>query len=199
MRILDDFKREMEEGSAIGEIFHRKFIHTLYTHRYEIHSLKKYWKKGKVLNVGAGRDCGKIAENVESADIRKGKDEYTDSRGWKEDFKPDYIFDANKAFPFNDNEFDCVMSMHLLEHVDNPTFTMNEMLRVSNSIVCGIIPDADAIPPYVYWSDQTHKRAWTRDTFDNFLANLYCTFEQYCKMKKILNPYSFDFSVRKCY
>lgn len=89
-QILATFKRDLGDGGTIKEVFHRKLAHSTYLHKQELDSTKKYWSKGRTLNVGAGRDCRKLGDNVLSADMREGVDDYTKLAGWKEPIKPDY-------------------------------------------------------------------------------------------------------------
>ena len=166
-QIITTFKRDIKDGGTIKEIFHRKFAHSTYLHNQELFSIKKYWSKGKVLNVGAGRDCGKLGGNVKSGDLRIGSDDYTKMAQWKEPINPDYQFDANNQFPFENEEFDCVMSMHLLEHMENLEYTLREMLRITKwrGVVCGVLPCVTGNPYYNYWRDYTHLFAYSRHDF----------------------------------
>lgn len=43
--------------------------------------------------------------------------------------RPIYYYDG-KVFPFHDGEFDYVICSHVVEHVDNPEFFMQEIFRV---------------------------------------------------------------------
>lgn len=156
-----------------------------------------------MLNVGAGRDCGKLGENVLSMDVRIGSDDYTKLALWKEPILPDYVHDANELFPFDDGIFDCVMSMHLLEHMDSLSQTLDEMFRVTkqDGIVCGILPCAAHNPHYNYWRDPTHIWAYSRYDFDKVILMSYIqrnnVLIQYDSMNRRINPWSFDFAVRK--
>lgn len=201
-KIVADFKWDIKHGGSFLETFHRKFAHTFITHRYELHILKPYYNVGLVLNVGAGRDCGKLGNNIISLDIRCGIDDYICLQNWNPIY-PDIIADAEQGLPFKDNVFDCTMSMHFLEHVRNPETVLNEMIRITKpeKFVCGILPCSIKNKPYNYWKDKTHVQIWTkkdfllwlsqRDFFDK--VNLI----QYCKMNRWLNPWSFDFVLRK--
>ncbi|MFQ5632843.1 MAG: class I SAM-dependent methyltransferase [bacterium] len=201
-RIIADFQRDKKFGGNYPETFRRKFVHSLYLHRYELWALKPYYRKGKVLNVGAGRDCGKLGDNVVSLDKRKGVDDYTMLAGWPA-IQPDVVGDADNPLPFYDGVFDCVFSMHMLEHLRNPVFSFKEMLRVTrpSGFVAGILPCRAHNKDYNYWRDETHLHSWTRYDFHLWLsqqgflgrANLI----QYCRMKKWLNGWSFDFVLQK--
>lgn len=200
--IIGDFKRDRQDGGSFFETLQRKFVHTLYSHRYELFSIKPYWYRGKVLNIGAGRDCGKLGDNVISLDKREGIDDYTMMAKWPA-IQPDFVGDADETLPFDDGEFDCVMSMHTLEHLKNPVFSLSEMLRVVKpcGYVAGILPCRSHNKDYNYWRDWTHLHSWTRYDFHLWLmhngflekSNLV----QYCKMKKWLCGWSFDFVLQK--
>ena len=43
------------------------------------------------------------------------------------------IIDANKVLPFEDNSFDLIWSSEVLEHLDDPAFSISEMKRVLKS------------------------------------------------------------------
>ncbi len=46
--------------------------------------------------------------------------------------RPVYYYDGKK-FPFKDGEFDYVICSHVIEHVEDPVFFLNEVFRVGNS------------------------------------------------------------------
>lgn len=201
-QIVQDFQRDISEGGTFWETFHRKFAHTLITHWYELHVLKPYWEKGYALNVGAGRDCGKLGDNVVSLDMRYGEDEYTKSHRWRPVY-PDVIANAEDGLPFDDNTFDCVFSLHFLEHTNKTEFVIDEMIRVTKpeGFICGVIPCSIKNKPYNYWRDETHVKIWTRKDFLLWLSSRgffdKLNLIQYCKMKRWINPWSFDFVFRK--
>ena len=53
------------------------------------------------------------------------------------DIKPSYpksqFVDANKALPFEDGRFDLIWASEVIEHLDNPEFSVSEMKRVLKS------------------------------------------------------------------
>ena len=52
------------------------------------------------------------------------------------------VCDINEL-PFNDGEFNTVFSSHVLEHLENPIFALNEMKRVTNNRLITVVPDGD--------------------------------------------------------
>ena len=60
--------------------------------------------------------------------------------------------DCSKGLPYKDNEFDTCIAIHALEHFDDPIALLNEMARVSHSIVC--------IVPLGKRQDSTHKQVF---------------------------------------
>jgi SAM-dependent methyltransferase len=198
-RIIATFKRDKQAGGNFWETFDRKIKHRFVLHWYQLWNLKKYWKKGRVLNVGAGRDCRRISDNIVDVDLRYQEDEYTKSHGTVP--KPHVIADAH-YLPFKEKVFDTVMSLHLLEHLEDPVGGLMEMLRVTkgNGVVCGAIPDGSGNAPHSYWRDKTHIQLWTRYTFGIWLFTsfgLQIAVIQYCRMKRFINRWSFDFALRK--
>ena len=80
-------------------------------------------------------------------------------------YKPDVIYDINKGLSFKDNSVDEIKASHILEHVNDLIFVMNECWRVlkTEGILDIDVPDGE----YLEWSmrDPTHKRAIFEDTF----------------------------------
>ena len=200
--LINNLYKEYRAEGRFFSVIRRKLIHTLFTHHYELHILKPYWKKGRVLNVGAGRDCGRLGPNVISFDKRIGEDDYTKRQGWKKIY-PDVVGDIEEGLPFDDNTFDCVMSTHLLEHTKNTQFCLHEMIRVTKpgGFICGVLPCVAGNGIYNYWKDSTHTKSWSRYDFLHWLAQNHffdkVNVIQYCEMKLWLNPWSFDFVLQK--
>ncbi|MBL7196615.1 MAG: class I SAM-dependent methyltransferase [Candidatus Omnitrophica bacterium] len=68
-------------------------------------------------------------------------------------------------YPFQDNEFDEIWAEHVLEHVDNLDKVMEELWRIAKP--CGAIKIL--VPAWMAWqayADPTHKRFFTRESFD---------------------------------
>jgi SAM-dependent methyltransferase len=80
----------------------------------------------------------------------------------------DLIHDLNKfPYPFADNEWDRVICLDVLEHVDDVVKTVEEIWRISRP---GALIEISA--PFMssvhYHTDPTHKRAFTSRSFDYF-------------------------------
>jgi SAM-dependent methyltransferase len=197
-RIISVFKRDKQAGGNFWETLDRKVKHRFILHWYQLWSLKRYWKQGKVLNIGAGRDCREISDNIVDVDLRSQKDEYTKVHGTVP--RPHVVADAH-YLPFKKEVFDTVMSLHLLEHLRDPIRGLQEMLRVTknNGVVCGVLPDVAGNPPHSYWRDWTHIWAWSRYDFIVWICTTIGTKNviQYCRMKRFINRWSFDFALRK--
>ena len=73
-----------------------------------------------VLDVGCGYTASKYANVV--CDTQDLKDFYKDKK---------FIKLNEKKLPFKDKEFDFVIASHVLEHVEDPKFFLNEIQRVS--------------------------------------------------------------------
>lgn len=81
----------------------------------------------------------------------------------------DIIHDLNVfPYPFADNEWDRVLCRDVLEHVDNFVPTIEEIWRIARP---GAMVEVSG--PFMssvnYYSDPTHKRAYTSKTFDYFV------------------------------
>ena len=51
---------------------------------------------------------------------------------WKESTQPDILYNLNKfPYPFEDNAFEVVEAVHVLEHLDKPFEVMRELHRIS--------------------------------------------------------------------
>lgn len=79
---------------------------------------------------------------------------------------PHFRMDAQETFPFIDGMFQCVMSNHVIEHLDRPWFSVREMFRVVEvgGHVCMITPDMaycgrrfDPTHRYEFSVDQFHE------------------------------------------
>ena len=65
--------------------------------------------------------------------------------------------DVEKRLPFRDRQFDIVISIDVLEHLDNPLKGLSEMFRVSKDRVIVFLTPVE-MPDF--WQDPTHKVEW---------------------------------------
>jgi len=84
--------------------------------------LEKNQNNWKILDIGCNLAAVEYAQTV--ADIKDFSDFY------KEKNKK-FILIQNKILPFKDNEFDFVYASHVIEHVDDVSFFINELKRIS--------------------------------------------------------------------
>ena len=89
----------------------------------------------------------------------------------------DIVHDLEKGIPLEDNTVDLVSASHILEHISNLMFLMDEIWRVCRP-GAGV---AISVPHYQSlgaWCDPTHVRAFTEATFyywdpQSYLYSLY--------------------------
>jgi len=189
------FPRDKSEGGSYTATFLRKVVFCTYYHFYEWHVVSKYLK-GIILNVGSGRDSGR--KGVISLDSHMEFDQYQ-----KVMVKPDVIANAYDL-PFADDTIDCVVSMHMLEHLEDPWCALTELIRVTKTakFVCILLPDVSGNLLTYYRRNPTHLQYWSRwqmqVELSMFLrASKVAHIIQYCKTKRWLNKWSFDFVLRK--
>lgn len=108
----------------------------------------------KILNLGSGDRPIDGAVNLDFSKEVKGVD---------------IEHDLEKPLPFGDNEFDCIVALHILEHIRNLSQLMGEIHRVGKNGAEVIIHAPHYTNP-TFWDDITHVRPWSEGTID-FLTN----------------------------
>ncbi len=101
---------------------------------------------GTVLDLGSGdglflsllRQKGILGEGLDISEEGVAK---TLSKGLKAS-----IFDFNGRIPFNDNTFDTVVMLDLLEHLYDPEVLLREAVRVSKKHVIVSVPNFNSLP-----------------------------------------------------
>ena len=86
-----------------------------------INKLLEENKSWKVLDVGCGYTANKNATTL--CDVLDLQNYYPDK---------EFVKLESKNLPFKDNEFDFVIASHVLEHVKEANFFINELQRISN-------------------------------------------------------------------
>tara|TARA_B100001123_G_scaffold110203_1_gene128204 strand:+ start:565 stop:1176 length:612 start_codon:yes stop_codon:yes gene_type:complete len=86
-----------------------------------INNLLKENKNWKILDIGCGYTANENANTI--CDVIDLKNYYPNKK---------FVKINSKNLPFNDKEFDFVIASHVLEHVDDPEFFINELERISS-------------------------------------------------------------------
>jgi SAM-dependent methyltransferase len=85
-------------------------------------------------------------------------------------FLPDIIADIERGLPFKDDSFDEVFANHVIEHLSDTIFAMNEIYRVCKNGARIIIE-----VPYqcsdMAFADPTHKKIFNKESFKYFCSN----------------------------
>ena len=83
--------------------------------------------------------------------------------------KPDLVGPAY-PLPYNDGEFDSVVCMHGIEHLEDPHEAIREWLRVINDrgSLCLVVPNKDLTEG----NDPTHINEWTYKEFIPFIKRI---------------------------
>ena len=89
---------------------------------YVLKILKDNQNKWKILDIGCNRDAVKYAQTV--ADIQNLSEFYKDKN-------KDFVLIKNKNLPFDDNQFDFIYASHVIEHVDDVSYFIKELQRIS--------------------------------------------------------------------
>ena len=106
--------------------------------------VKKY-SVGQILDLG----CGEI----DLADTTVDVDERVE---------PDVGHDLDEfPYPFDENEYDTVWLIHVLEHLEEPNKALREAKRIAKKRVIVIIPIGER-------NDPSHKRIYVPEDLDEF-------------------------------
>ncbi len=80
----------------------------------------------------------------------------------------DIVCDINKRLPFIDNAIEGIYASHILEHVDDFIYTMEELYRVCKPHAWVEMRVPHSSTPTVVWTDPTHKRGFSLGSFNMF-------------------------------
>ena len=150
--------------SFIGVGIATGLAHLLHTKGYAFEEARELAQGKGIINVGAGPhrpfDAKAIAESPEvlaNVDITP-------------DGMPHFIqMDIEKEhLPFPDKQFGCVFASHVLEHLANWQFALDEMVRAADHVVI-VLPNPCSP---IGWIWPEHKQHFSVDDIDE-LANLY--------------------------
>ena len=137
-------------------------------------SLKKIEKKlnenknWKVLDIGCGYTANKFATTI--ADVLDLQEFYKGKN---------FVKIENKKLPFEDNTFDFVIASHVIEHIEDITFFLKEIQRISNK---GYIELPTRLGDNLVFENQKEHLWWF--TFDDQNKILIAE-----KKKQILEPF----------
>jgi SAM-dependent methyltransferase len=104
----------------------------------------------------------------------------------------DIIHDLNVfPYPFADNEWDRILCRDVLEHVDDFVGTVGEIWRIARPAAM-----VEVSGPFMssvnFFSDPTHKRAFTSKTFDYFIEGSRAFMFNYSKARFELVACEYD-------
>ena len=89
---------------------------------YVLKILNQKSKDWNILDIGCNRDAVKYAQTV--ADIQNLSDFYREKN-------KKFVLIKNKDLPFEDNQFDFVYASHVIEHVEDVSYFIKELQRIS--------------------------------------------------------------------
>lgn len=99
---------------------------------------------------------------------------------------PNFIVADAHYLPFRDNIFETVCSHHVIEHLNNPTKAILEMLRVSISEVILVIPHRFVKKSlFRYKPCKMHKHLFNQTSITKWLKSLNLSFEIEVKYKAL--------------
>lgn len=118
-------------------------------------------------------------------DIGCGQHKYEGAIGidFNPESKADIIWDLNLyPYPLPENEFDLIICHDVLEHLNDVIKTMEEIHRIAkpNAKIRIRVPFMSSVN---YFSDPTHKRAFTSRSFDFFIPGTPTFYHRYTKAK----------------
>jgi SAM-dependent methyltransferase len=119
-----------------------------------------------IINLGCGPHRSYLAQEIAySPDVSVNIDIALDGM-------PNFLqLDIERqVLPFRDKEFGCAFASHVLEHLDNWRFALDEMVRVADYVVI-VLPQP---PPFGGWYNREHRQLFSREDI-NEMAELYPT------------------------
>jgi glycosyltransferase involved in cell wall biosynthesis/SAM-dependent methyltransferase len=79
------------------------------------------------------------------------------------------VYGDGNSIPFPDDTFDMVLSVDVLEHMDDPLKGLSELLRVSKEFILVQITPTDVVE---YWEDPTHRVEWNNERWQRELMSV---------------------------
>lgn len=136
-----------------------------------------------ILDVG----CGTSPKGHVNIDLCINEESHTFSRDKINPKRiPNFIKADAHYLPIKNNSFNTVCSHHLIEHLDNPTKAILEMLRVCSNEVILVIPHRFAKKSlFRYRPCIMHKHLFTQTSVTKWLRSLNLSFEIEVKYKEL--------------
>ena len=104
--------------------------------------VKKYFKKGRILDFGCG--TGHFLKKFSADNYRKiGYDASAYAVSCAKKINQDTLFINDPEIYLQDNSIDCICSLHVLEHVANPTNTLDLFRRklIQKGLLVIVVPN----------------------------------------------------------
>jgi len=115
-----------------------------------------YWDK-RIIDLGCDNGatfCSVKRQNIISVDFVK------------QDVPNFILADLEKRLPFSDNEFDAVVMTEVLEHIEDPVFSLSEAIRISRDKILISAPyEFSWSPSMAPFTHGEHIRYFTYDSF----------------------------------
>jgi len=122
----------------------------------------------KILDIGCGYTANKFANTV--ADVQDLKEFYKNKK---------FVQILEKKLPFKDNEFDFIISSHVIEHVEDINFFVKELERISKK---GYVELPSRLGDNIVFENQKEHKWWF--VYDDISKKLI-----YSKKNQILDPF----------
>jgi len=74
---------------------------------------------------------------------------------------PDFLHDVEDGLPFDDGSYANVVCLHIMEHVADDLFLLDELKRVARERIVAVIPIGER-------NDPDHKRVYMPEDLDRF-------------------------------
>ena len=100
----------------------------------------------KILDIGCGYTANKFANTV--ADVQDLKEFYKNKK---------FVQILEKKLPFKDNEFDFIISSHVIEHVEDINFFVKELERISKK---GYVELPSRLGDNIVFENQKEHKWW---------------------------------------
>jgi len=157
--------------SLVGTYALRDFLHVAVTKQVAFEKARELGNGKGIVNIGAG------PHRTLQAQIIAEQPEVLGNVDIAPNGMPHYLqLDIEREpLPFGDKQFGCAFASHVLEHLDDWQFALEEMVRVADYVIV-VLPD----PIYFSgWLSPEHKQHFSRDEI-GAIVQLYPNVLAYC-------------------